>query len=240
MSELAPAARAALRDVEALALVRLLLLASPALPIGAYSYSQGLEWMIASGAIRDAESAQQWIGDMLECVIADGEAAVLWRLLDACETDRLDRFRDWNAWFRASRESRELHAETRQMGGSLLSLAADLDLLGHRAREFAAAAEPLTLPAAFALAAHGAAIPREAALVGYLTSWLENQTLAAVKALPLGQLAGQRILHTLGARIPHVVARASSLPDDDVSSFAPGLALASAHHETQYSRLFRS
>lgn len=226
-------------DIDALRLVRLLQLASPSLPIGAYSYSQGLEWMIHRGAIRDADSVQHWIADMLEWVLADGEAAVLWRLIEARAAGERERFDHWNAWFAASRESREIHAETQQMGGSLLSLAEALGVLDGTARQFAAAT-PVTLPGAFSLTAHALAIPPHAALVGYLMSWLENQTLAAVKALPLGQLAGQRILYALAARIPHVVARASTLADADVTSFAPGLALASGRHETQYSRLFRS
>ena len=224
----------------ALALVRLLQLASPALPVGAYSYSQGLEWMIESRAVRDAATAQGWIGDALECVMADGEAAVLWRLLEARASGDAARFREWNAWHRASRESRELRAETEQMGASLVELATRLGVLDDSAIAWAAAVTPVTLPAAFALAAHAFSIPADMALTGYLASWLENQVLVAVKALPLGQVAGQRMLHALGARIPHVASRARSIADDEVTSFAPGLALASVRHETQYSRLFRS
>lgn len=102
-----------------LALARLLQLASPALPVGAYSYAQGLEWLIGSRAVRDAASARRWIGDMLELVLAEGEAAVLWRLLAARASADLARFLQWNAWFRVSREARELRAETEQMGSSL-------------------------------------------------------------------------------------------------------------------------
>lgn len=225
---------------DVLALVRLLQLASPALPIGAYSYSQGLEWMIDRRAVCDAATAGDWIGDVLAHVIAQGEAPVLWRLLDAAAIRDSQRFAEWNAWYRASRESRELRAETEQMGASLIQLAADLGVLDEVAAGMARDAAPVTLPAAFALAAAALSIPAEAALAGYLASWLENQVLAAVKALPLGQVAGQRLLHALGARLPEVVARAKTLADDDIASFAPGLALASAFHETQYSRLFRS
>jgi urease accessory protein len=99
---------------------------------------------------------------------------------------------------------------------------------------------PVTLPAAYALAARGFAVPADAALTAYVWSWLENQVLAAIKLVPLGQVAGQRLLTTLGARIPALVASAMALADDEVSTFAPGLALASARHETQYTRLFRS
>jgi urease accessory protein len=226
--------------VDVLSLVRLLQLASPALPIGAYSYSQGVEWMIDSRAIGDAAAAQRWIGDMLAYVVADGEAAVLHRLLAALDRGDVAAFRHWCAWHRASRESRELRAETEQMGASLVKLATDLGLLDDAGIELAASVAPITLPAAFALACGGLGVKREAALAAYVMSWLENQVLVAVKALPLGQVAGQRMLLALGERIPAVVARAATLDDDDVVSFAPGLALASARHEAQYSRLFRS
>ena len=223
-----------------LALVRLLQIASPALPVGAYSYSQGLEWMIESRAITDYEGALAWIGDMLDLVIATGEAPVVWRLLDACLAQDAVRFVEWNAWYRASRESRELRAETEQMGLSCVRLATDLGVLDDDAIVLARDAAPVTFPAAFSLLAHALHVGPAAALTGYLASWLENQVLVAVKAIPLGQVAGQRLLHALGARIPGVVERARRLSDDDVTSFAPGLALACARHETQYSRLFRS
>lgn len=223
-----------------LPLVRLLQLASPALPIGAYSYSQGLEWVVAEGGVRDAATAQAWIGDLLEFVVAPGEAAIAWRLLAAAERGDAAALAKWNAWFRASREAAELGAETAQMGGSLVKLAADLDILDARARAWLPALAPITLPAAFALAARGFGVPPAAALVAYVWSWLENQTVAAIKTVPLGQVAGQRLLAALGANIPDAVAAAQRTNDDDVVSFAPGLALASCRHETQYTRLFRS
>ncbi|MCC7217528.1 MAG: urease accessory protein UreF [Burkholderiales bacterium] len=222
------------------ALVRLLQLASPALPIGAYSYSQGLEWAVEAGVVRDAAGAQAWIGDLLIHVQAEGEAAVLARLCAAADSGDWRAFARWNAWFRASRESAELCAETVQMGGSLAKLTADLAVLDDAARSAIAADPPVTLPAAFALAARGFGVPADAAVAGYLWSWLENQVLAAIKLVPLGQVAGQKLLLALGGEVPAAAARARSLPDDDLTSFAPGLALASIRHETQYSRLFRS
>ena len=120
-----------------LALVRLLQLASPALPIGAYSYSQGLEWAVEAGDIRDAASAQAWIGDLLRDVMSVSEAPVLWRLCDAAAAADAPGFERWNAWFRASRETSELRAETLQMGGSLWKLLVDLDVAAPDAREAA-------------------------------------------------------------------------------------------------------
>jgi len=223
-----------------LPLVRLLQLASPTLPIGAYSYSQGLERVVEDGVVSDAATARTWIGDVLEWVVAPGEAAIAWRLLAASKRGDWPLFARWNAWFRASRETAELRAETEQTGGSLANLADDLDLLDAPAREALRVVAPVTLPAAFALAARGFAVPVDAALTAYVWSWLENQVLAAIKLVPLGQVAGQRLLTVLGARIPQVVGTAMTLADDDLSTFAPGLSLASARHETQYTRLFRS
>jgi urease accessory protein len=223
-----------------LPLVRLLQLASPVLPIGAYSYSQGLEWAVEAGEVCDAASAGRWIGDVLELVMAPGEAAVLSRVLAAAEQGDWPRLATWNAWFRASRETAELRAETEQTGGSLAKLVGELGLLDTCAMETLPSLAPITLPAAYALAARAFAVPRDAALTGYIWSWLENQVLAAIKLVPLGQVAGQRLLVALGEKIPHVVATATTIDDADLSTFAPGLCLASARHETQYSRLFRS
>jgi urease accessory protein len=222
-----------------LPLVRLLQLASPALPIGAYSYSQGLERAVDDGNVRDAASAQAWIGDLLALVVAPGEAAIAWRLLCAAGAD-WPAFARWNAWFRASRETAELAAETAQMGSSLARLALDLGLLDADTRAALPALAPVTLPAAFALAARGFSVAPSQALAGYLWSWLENQVLAAIKLVPLGQVAGQRMLMALGAGVPGIVTAAATLPDDDIATFAPGFALACARHETQYTRLFRS
>jgi urease accessory protein len=223
-----------------LVLVRVLQLASPTLPIGAYSYSQGLEWIVEEGTVHDAESAQAWIGDVLDHIIATGEAAVVWRLLVAAERADWQAVVRWNAWFRASRETAELRAETEQMGGSLARLAGDLEIVDAESKAVLASLAPVTLPASYALVARAFAVPPDAALIAYVWSWLENQVMAAIKAVPLGQVAGQRLLLTLGERIPAALVVAKAVADDDVASFAPGLAQASARHETQYTRLFRS
>ena len=221
-----------------LALPRLLQLASPALPVGAYTYSQGLEWAVEAGLVRDQATAEQWIGGLLEEGIGRFEAPLTaclqraWAVGNESEVERL------NAEFLASRESSELRAETVQMGYSLRRLLHDLD-------EFAVppafdALPEVSFPAAWALAAAVWEIPLADSLAAYLWSWCENQVMAALKAVPLGQAAGQRALLVLGGRIPALVRQALDLPEADWSNFAPGLALASSRHETQYSRLFRS
>lgn len=223
-----------------LALVRLLHLASPTLPIGAYSYSQGLEWAVGAGTVRDAASAQRWIGDLLVHVLPRGDAALTLRLLDAAIGEDWEACVRWNARVRASRETAELSAESRQTGHSLLRLAGDLALFDAGASAVLARLAPVTLPAAYALTGRAFGIAAEAALTAYLWSWLENQVLCAMKSVPLGQVAGQRMLLVLGERIAQAVAIARSIGDEDIANFAPGLAIASSRHETQYTRLFRS
>ena len=215
---------------------RLLQLASPSLPVGAYSYSQGLEAAIEAAIVRDAPSAESWIRDVMELSLGSMEAPVFLRLADAWGRGDDDSAVRWNDWFVASRETAELRAETLQMGHSLRRLLSDLALDGGRLARL----QEIAFPAAFAFASATWRIAPAQALAAYLFSWLENQVLAAVKSLPLGQTDGQRLLLALGAVLPDVVERASQLGDEDLGNFAPGLALLSSRHETQYTRIFRS
>jgi urease accessory protein len=205
-------------------LAKLLQLASPTLPVGAYSYSGGLEAACEEGIVTDAASAERWIGDVLEFSVARMEAPMVFRMM---------KDQNWNEFFLASRETAELRAETVQMGYSLNRLFKDLGL-GEVPVE-----EP-SFPAAFAYAAAQWKIEPEAALQAYLWTWIENQVMAAVKSVPLGQTDGQRMLLSLGNRIEELVKKAMQMTDEDLGNFMPGLALLSARHETQYSRLFRS
>ena len=214
-------------------LARLLHLASPALPVGAYSYSQGLEAAIEAGSVHDAASAGRWIGDVLAYSLATMEAPLFLRLCAAWSAGDVVAAGRWNALFLASRDTAELRAETVQMGYSLSRLLPQLGA-GEVPLE-----EP-SFPAAFAHAVTAWGIDVREALVAYLWSWLENQVLAAVKALPLGQTDGQRMLVALGATLEEVAGRAAKLGDEEIGGYAPRLALLSSRHETQYSRLFRS
>lgn len=216
-----------------MSLVRLLQLASPALPVGAYSYSGGLESAVDAGIVRDAASAERWIGDVLEFSVARMESPVLLLFLSGFSGKDIPSVVKTNELFLASRETAELRAETVQMGYSMSRLLKDLGL-GE-----VPLAEP-SFPAAFAQAAAHWKIAPEEALQAYLWAWVENQVMAAVKAVPLGQTDGQRILLGLGERIVALAKKILSTKDDEIGNFAPGLALLSARHETQYSRLFRS
>jgi len=218
-----------------LRLVRLLQLASPALPVGAYSYSQGLESAVEAGIVYDAPSTEHWIGDVLAWSVARMEAPVLLRLYAAWRAGDDAAVARWNVLFLASREAAELRAETAQMGYSLARLLTEL-----RVGERLARLEEPSFPAAFAYAAASWQIAPGEALVAYLWAWLENQVMAALKAVPLGQTDGQRILLSLGKRIAPHAGEAAALADDELGTFVPGFALLCARHETQYSRLFRS
>ena len=224
----------------ALSLARLLQLASPTLPVGAYSYSQGLESACEAGVVHDAASAERWIADALQFGIARMEAPLwcrlhaAWRAGDASEVAR------WNDWFIATRETAELRAETLQMGWSLRKLIAELGEFEAAARAPLDALADTSFPAAWTFAvAHWGIAPRDA-LLAYLWSWLENQVMSAVKAVPLGQTDGQRMLARLGRSLGAAAAAALAAEDAALANFTPGLAIACSRHETQYSRLFRS
>ena len=206
-----------------MSLARLLQLASPTLPVGAYSYSQGLEAAIEAGVVKDPESAQRWIGDVLELSIARMEAQVLRAQISDPTQQR-------NDFFVATRETAELRAETLQMGQALCRLLRDMGV--------GVPIDQPAYPTAFAIAVRHWSIEPKAGVVAYLWAWLENQVMAAVKAVPLGQTAGQKILLSLGEGLEAL----AELPLDEASwsNLAPGLAWWSSKHETQYSRLFRS
>ncbi len=224
-----------------LQLARLLQLASPALPVGAYTYSQGLEWAVESGVIRDEASAGRWISDLLQHGIGRYEAPLVLAQMAAWTATDTRQVLDLNAEFLASRESAELRAETVQMGFSLRRLLRDLR--DESLVEVAALVETLpevAFPTVWAGIAARWQIEPQAALTAYLWSWAENQVIAALKAVPLGQAAGQRLLAELGGQIPSVAVDAEKLPKTKWSNFTPAFAIACARHETQYSRLFRS
>ncbi|MDB5920459.1 MAG: Urease accessory protein UreF [Massilia sp.] len=221
--------------MNAIALLHLLQFASPALPIGGYSYSQGLETAIDTGAVSDASSARAWIAGYLEEVIALWEAPLSWRLMKAFEAGDDAGVALWSERFIASRDSAEFRAETIQMGYSLTNLVAELGVA-----DVTRLGLDVSLPTAFACAVCALDIPHEEALLAMLFSWAENQVLVCVKSVPLGQVAGQRLLLSLSPDIEAAAAIASSICDDDMSNWTPGLSMLSIRHEVQHGRLYRS
>ena len=217
------------------ALLHLLQFASPALPIGGYSYSQGLESALEAGQVHDAASAQSWITRCLDEVVARWEAPLLWRLMGAFAARDHVALAEWGACFLASRESAELRAETIQMGYSLARLIDELGLA-----DSASLGEDVTLPLAYACAVDALAIPHEEALLASIFAWLENQVLVCVKSVPLGQVAGQRLLLALQPEVERAAAIARALPDEELSNWMPGLSSLSMRHEVQHGRLYRS
>ena len=222
---------------EHLATLRLLHLVSPSLPTGAFSYSQGIEWAVEAGWIGSDDELEAWLGDQLPDVLARLDLPVLRRLYQAATTDDRRSFSYWSTTLTAWRETAELRLEETLRGRALTELLIALDCPPALAwREQAVR----THVGAFALAAVHWRIPLRAAALGYSWSWLENLVLAAVKLIPLGQTAGQRVLHRLTEALPMTVDTGMSLSDEAIGAGLPAFALASSAHETQYTRLFRS
>ncbi len=219
---------------------QLLRLASPQLPIGGYSYSQGLEMAVDSGLVQAPDSARRWIADQLLLNLARFEAPLLLAHCRAAAVADWDRLADLAERHRASRESRELALESRQMGYSLKQLLEGLPELDEAARTFLNKQAELGLAPAWALAARTWNISPEDALAAWLWGWLENQLAVLMKTLPLGQQAAQRLTSELLPLLEQARHQAITLEPEHWGSAAFGLALASMAHERQYSRLFRS
>jgi urease accessory protein len=221
-------------------LTALLHLASPALPIGAFSYSQGLESAIEHGLIHNADTARDWIASGLTNVLARGELPFLAHQMERWRNHEAAALAAADEEFLASRESAELRRETQQMGWSLAQLCTQLEWGDSARLATLNAIKPLSQPTAFAFAAYAHNAATDAALAAYAFAWVENQAAAALKAVPLGQIAGQRIIVALREPIDTAVQRALATSPDEINTFAPQLGILSARHESQYSRLFRS
>jgi urease accessory protein len=224
--------------------IALLQLASPALPIGGYSYSTGLEWGVDSGAVRDEAGAREWIADALALSLASFEGPLARDAMRAAarlpDADAADALVALNSAAIAARETAELRLESEQMGYSLGRWLAAVCPDAHGDALLAARLSPLAMPVAWAIAATRLGLPERDALLGLFWAFAENQAMVLMKAVPMGQIAAQRLLRALAPDLEAAVERALALPRDAWSSAAPGLAIASARHETQYSRLFRS
>jgi urease accessory protein len=221
-------------------LLQLMWLASPALPVGGFSYSEVLEAAVDSGRVSTEAQAAAWLHDQLQLSLGRADLAIAAAAFEAWQRDDTARITALNDWVRTTRESAELRLQTEQMGRSLLEWLRNRDAPDARLATLAALTPAPTWPIAFALAAAQTGAPLEASLLSFAFGWAENMVQAAIKAVPLGQSAGQRILARLSATIPDAVARAMQAAPAEAQAFSPMLAILSAQHETQYSRLFRS
>jgi len=218
----------------------LLRLASPQLPIGGYSYSQGLEMAVENGRVCNPATASRWISDQLLLNLARFEAPLLLAHCRAAADEDWSALQQFCDEHRASRDTRELHQESRQMGYSLQQLLVGLPELDEPARLFLAQQTEPHLALGWALAARAWGISPADALAAWLWSWLENQLAVLMKTLPLGQQAAQRMTSELSPALQQAQQHASTLDLSRLGSAAFGLSLASMAHERQYSRLFRS
>ncbi len=218
-------------------LLRILQLASPALPVGAYAYSQGLEWAVEAGWVNDEETLADWIEDQLMHIITTTDLPLFVRLHQAAAACDEPALLAWSRTLIASRETSELVADDCDRGRALARL---LDGLGVTAARPWLERADTPFAAVSAVGAVAWDIPCEQAALAYAWGWLENQVLVGVKLVPLGQLDGQKVLLQLAAKIPDALATALGCADDDIGGMVPVQALASSLHETQYTRLFRS
>lgn len=229
-----------IEPLAAASLLQLIWLASPALPVGGFSYSEGVESAVESGTVSDEAGAARWLGDQLQLTLARGELPVLAAAIPAWRSGDAPRLRALNDWVLQTRESRELRAQSEQMGRSLVEWLKNRDAADPRVAVLAGLAPAPSWPVAFGLAAAQSGAPVRDALLAFGFGWAENMVQAALKSVPLGQNAGQRVLAALAAALPVAVDAALACGDDQRQAFSPMLAIRSAQHETQYSRLFRS
>jgi urease accessory protein len=219
-------------------LLGLMWLASPALPVGGFSYSDGLESAIDAGLVHNEASAADWLSEQLALGLARADMPVVAAAHAAWAANDHLRIATLNTWVHETRETSELRAQCTQMGRSMLAWMRHQAIGDPRVQTLAAV--EATWPVAFALAAVRAGADAPSASLAFGFSWAENQVQAALKAVPLGQSAGQRILARLAHELPALADCAVRMGDDERMAFCPALAIRSAQHETQYSRLFRS
>jgi urease accessory protein len=226
--------------VNAGALLQLMRLASPSLPVGGFSYSEGIESAVETRLVSDEATAERWLVDQLHLGLARSDLPVVARALAAWRDGDAEGIARLNLWFATTRETAELRQQAEQMGRSLAVWLQHRGADEARLRTLESLRPAPTWPVAFALAAADSeAAPRDV-LLAFAAGWAENLVQATIKAVPLGQRAAQRLLLALSAEIVPVVDAALGLDPGEMQAFTPMLAILSAQHETQYSRLFRS
>jgi len=221
-------------------LLQLMRLASPSLPVGGFSYSEGFESAVDALLVGDEASAQRWLADQLRLGLARADLPIVARALAAWRRGDFGHADALNRWFATTRESGELLRQAEQMGRSLALWLRHRGDADERLQRLEALQAAPTWPVAFALAAADSGASARDVLVTFAGGWAENMAQAAMKAVPLGQAAAQRILAALALEIPRAVDAALRLASAEMQAFTPMLAILSAQHEEQYSRLFRS
>lgn len=215
--------------------LRLFQLISPSLPVGAFTYSQGLELAVEQGWVESQAAFEGWLDGQLVQSLATLELPLLGQMLDAVEVGNSAELLNIAQQLLAWRETKELRLEESQRGAALARLLPQLEI-ELDAEQLQAC--KLTQLAGIAIAAHEWQIERDKLFAGYLWSWLENAVMAGVKLIPLGQTQGQQTLKAMALRVENAVASAKQVTEP--GSVTPALAIASSRHETQYTRLFRS
>ncbi|MBE9230098.1 urease accessory protein UreF [Phormidium sp. LEGE 05292] len=219
-------------------LLRLLQITNTALPVGAYSYSEGLESLVEAHVIYDQTTLKHWLEQELGYGAIKIEAAIMLRGYRATEIGDLEALDYWNNWAKAARETAELREQSWQMGYALRRLLEKLE--PELSKEFNSLSQEVSFAIAFGIIAAHWEIDPSAATLGYLHSWATNLISASIRLIPLGQTIGQQLLSKLHSPIVETSSKILALTDDNLSSCGWGLALASMAHEIQYSRLFRS
>lgn len=224
------------------ALQKLLAWLSPAFPVGAYTYSHGLEWAIEDGTVTTPDALRAWITDVLTHGAGRSDAilaAHAWRAVTAGDIPALVAVAELGAAFQPSRER---HLEATAQGRAFLTAVTATwpsERLGAIADAFPAqTAIPYAVAVGAAAAAHD--VPLPATLAAFLNGFVANLASAGVRAIPIGQTDGQRIIAALGPTIATLAAAAETATLDAIGGAALRADVASMKHETQYTRLFRS
>ncbi|WP_193601567.1 urease accessory UreF family protein [Marinobacter salexigens] len=223
-----------------MALLGLMQLVSPALPIGAFAWSQGLESAFELGWVTNEQELGEWLEGVLDDGLTRCELPVLVRLQNCWAKADSEGLAYWNDWLHANRETAELSDEGARLGLALVRLLTSLAVQPQTEQGDARLPEEPDYVTVFAWTAHQRRVPVRQTLLGFAWGWLENQLAVACKAMPLGHTAAQRLSELLRPKLVTAVEAALLLTDEQMGPILPGLALASAQHETQYSRLFRS
>lgn len=232
--------RKGINKTDPLKLNRLLQLCSANLPVGGFSFSQGLEYAVEKDWINNAQTAESWIELNLSVAIAQTDLAIINRLYAALIENDHQAFKHWNEYILASRESFELHMADVAMGKALVRLLKLLDNLELGESSALLEIKELSFVSVFAIAAFGFELDLISAQSGYCWTYIDNQVAAATKLVPLGQTQAQNLLFGLSEKVDTVVSKANQVSDDEIGASLPHLAMASAWHENQYTRLFRS